>query len=485
MPYSAELVAKMRRMHFFDHYTLYAVSKAVGLHRDTVKRLLYQGREPPSCEAKASILDSYKDIIDEHLNRYPSIRATAMHKILAERGYKGSLSTLRRYLRLVRKKPKEGFVPRNYVPGEQAQVDWAHFGKLAVKGGDRKLYLFVMVLSYSRAIYAEFSFNIKTDSFLRLHERAFSYLGGVPQKILYDNLKSAVIERIGKDVKFNPDLEEFSGFYGFEPAACRPYAGNQKGRVERAIRYIRDNFASGYTVTDIEEANRDLLYWLNETANIRPWPQGREHRVEELWKEEKALLRSDDGTHDFHACYSKTIRSNKCSLIRFDLNEYSIPEKFNRTPLTLEADDFKVRLLHDKELVCEHQRSWSKDERIVKPEHWQRQVHSKKQQHRELILQIVPELAHNLRVLLERGETKHHVIRRFFELYHIYGDELFRQALRQAQSNEKFHPQQLSEILISIEKQGTRVLSPVNLPADHPHKNLHIESHSLDQYDLF
>ncbi|NRA68942.1 MAG: IS21 family transposase [Pseudobacteriovorax sp.] len=295
----------------WQYNTLYAVSKAVSLHRDTVKRLLYGDSEPPNSQSRASIIDPYKDLIAEHLERYPAIRGTKPFRILKDRGYKGSVNTVIHYVRPLRKKITKTYKPMNYVAGENAQVDWAHFGKLKVAGGERKLYLFAMVLSYSRTIYAEFTFDISTESFLRLHERAFSYFGGTARKLLYDNLKSAVIDRVGNEVIFNSQLVDFSGFYGFELSACRPYAGNEKGRVERAIRYIRDSFASGYNEEILDARNRDLKVWLDTVANVRPWPQGRDKTVKSVWLEEKEFLLKPHYDRYFHAMQTKPARSSK------------------------------------------------------------------------------------------------------------------------------------------------------------------------------
>lgn len=486
MGYSPELIARMRRLHFYEHYTLHATSKVVGLHRDTVQRILYKDSPPQgSPERRPSILYPYVDIIEDHLKRYPGIRGTKLLRIIQDRGYEGSLNTLHRYLRPLRKKHQKTFKPMSYIAGEQGQVDWAHFGKMKVAGGERKLYLFVMVLSYSRAIYAEFTFDISTDSFLRLHERAFSFFGGAPRKLLYDNLKSAVAERIDNTIRFNARLHEFAGFYGFEPAACKPYAGNQKGRVERAIRYIRDNFAGGYQFSFLDESNRDIRYWLDSVTNIRPWPQGKDKTVAETWEEERSYLLKPLSENKFHAMSSTTARSSKHGLIRFDLNDYSIPSECHRELVTLEADDDILRIYRDHKLVCQHSRSWERGQRIMTQEHWQQKSNNNKRHYREFLLQVVPELADHLKVLIARGEQKHHMLKQFFNLYKLYGEQAFRATIIKALEEEKHHPEQISKLLIKQEKDGPLQPKPIAFTRNSELSKLHIKSHSLDNYDLF
>ena len=138
----------------------------------------------------------------------------------------------------------------------------------------RALSCFVMTLSYSRALYLEFFFDQTMENFLRGHVHAFEYWHGQPRVILYDNLKSAVLERRGNQIQFHPRLIELSAHYHFAPRPCQVRAGNQKGRVERAIRYVRDSFWAGRTFTTLAECNRQALLWRDQVAHQRRWPGG-------------------------------------------------------------------------------------------------------------------------------------------------------------------------------------------------------------------
>ena len=141
------------------------------------------------------------------------------------------------------------------MPGEQCQVDWANCGTVPVGNAVRKLSAFVMVLSYSRMMYAELTLSQSLEDFLQAHLRAFRFFGGVPEKALYDNLKSVCLARLGADIRFNPRFLEFSGHCLFEPVLCRPGHGNEKGKVERGIRYLRTSFLDGRQTTDWPKSN--------------------------------------------------------------------------------------------------------------------------------------------------------------------------------------------------------------------------------------
>jgi transposase len=162
--------------------------------------------------------------------------------MVRDRGYSGSIVQLRRTAARLRPQKREAFLQLHTFPGEQGQVDWAHFGYVMVGRAKRALSCFVMTLSYSRALYLEFFFDQTLENFLRGHVHAFHAWSGQPRVILYDNLKSAVLERRGNQILFHPRLVELSGHYHFSPQLCQVRKGNQKGRVERAIRYVRDSF---------------------------------------------------------------------------------------------------------------------------------------------------------------------------------------------------------------------------------------------------
>jgi transposase len=213
----------------------------------------------------------------------------------------------------LRPQKREPFLQLQMFPGEQAQVDWAHFGHVMVGRAKRALSCFVMTLSYSRALYLEFFFDQTMENFLRGHVRAFESWSGQPRVILYDNLKSAVLERRGNQILFHPRLIELSAHYHFGPRPCQVRAGNQKGRVERAIRYVRDSFWAGRTFTTLAECNRQALLWRDQVAHQRRWPGGDPFTVAEVFEQERPRL-LPHALHPFPTDRIETVRPARPSM---------------------------------------------------------------------------------------------------------------------------------------------------------------------------
>ncbi len=228
----AELYARIRRLFFAEHWKVGTIAAELGVHRDAVRNAIEADRFTRQLRpVRPMLLDPYKDFIRDVLDKHPRLRSTRLFEMIRERGYPGSAVQLRRYVATVRPAARaEAYLRLQTLPGEQAQVDWGHFGKIRVGRALRSLSCFVFVLSWSRAMYARFTLDQTLESFLRGHVLAFEALG-VPRAILYDNLKSVVLERQGDHVRFHPQLLEFAGHYHFAPRPCAPYRGNEKGHA--------------------------------------------------------------------------------------------------------------------------------------------------------------------------------------------------------------------------------------------------------------
>ncbi len=234
---SIEKVAEVHRLFYVEHMTINAIAKHLGLHHDSVERTL-SPEKFRNKRYKGSKLDIFEQYIAETVDQYPRIKAPRLTELLRDRGYVGSVSNVRRYVRSHRKRHYQAYLRLEHFPGEQAQVDWADFGKVKVEGGHRRISCFVMVLSHSRVIFARFGFDQTLENFLLGHIEAFTYFNGVARSILYDNLKSAVIERLEGHIKFNRHLTELAVHYRFSPKACQPYAGNQKEYVPHCTSFV-------------------------------------------------------------------------------------------------------------------------------------------------------------------------------------------------------------------------------------------------------
>jgi transposase len=242
-------LATIRRLYFAEQWKIGTIASELGVHRDTVRSAIETDPLQRPRRLRPSRLDPYIPFLRETLERHPRLRATRLLEMIRQRGYTGSIQRLRCVVARLRPAVKEPFLRLVSLPGEQSQVDWAHFGEVLVGRARRRLSRFVTTLSFSRALYLEFFFNQSQENFFSGHVAAFAFFSGCPRVILCDNLKSAVLERHGSAIHFHPRLLELVSHYHFQPRPCAPGKGNQKDKVERAIRYVRESLFEGTRFT--------------------------------------------------------------------------------------------------------------------------------------------------------------------------------------------------------------------------------------------
>jgi hypothetical protein len=300
-------------------------------------------------------------------------------------------------------------------------------------------------------------------------------------------LKSAVIERFGSQIRFNSTLLEFSGHYRFRPDACNPRSGNEKGRVERTIRYIRDNFWIGRDFRDLDDANAQLRHWLDTTCNVRPWPQDRSRTVGEVWAEErKTLLALPE--HDFPTSHVVAVRSGKIPFVRYDLNDYSIPCALTGKPLSLIADVDTIEVVDDGRIVATHQRTFSRGEKIRDNAHfdaiWSQRATTKVGHVRDQVIAQIPEAQRLYEMMLEQGLGLGVQTQRLKKLIGTYGIEEVRCAIGKAVEQKNPRSNYIAQILAqwAMSRKELPVL-PVDLPDRPAVKDLEVVHHNLSTYD--
>lgn len=489
MTIDAEFRNKLRRMYFVDYQTINAIAKMEGVHYDTVKRALSeQISKTEKRHGYSRLVASFDDLIKEKLEQYPKMKSTRLIQILEDRGYRGSLATLQRHLRALNpKRPKRVYLPMKVSPGEQGQVDWAHFGSIKIGNANRKLYLFVFVLSWSRYFFGRFSLSMDTSNFLDLHENAFQFFQGVPRIILYDNLKSAVIDRRGSNIRFNEQMLDFSGFYNFEPRACNPYSGNEKGRAERKIRYVRDNFFCGREFDDLQDLNSQFSKWLSSKANLRPLPSDTSKSIKIAFAEEQEkLLRLPKNR--FQAQALTTTKSGKFPYVRFDLNNYSIPPLYLGHPLTIRSSHEQIEIFYLDESVAKHQRCWDKGQYISDKTHIEaiKKTQTKRaySMEKHLLIAQFKEVSSFLDKNFELKADPRSTIFNLTSACELYGNEIFQEALTRAMEEKKYTHQAINHYCHLIEKE--RKSSPkasLALPKRADVRNLEVTSHDPSVYD--
>jgi len=365
------LEAEILRLHHAEHWPIGTIAAQLRVHHSTVRRVLAQAgvEVAKTTTVRASIVAPYMAFIVETLAKYPTLRASRLYTMVHERGYTGAPDHFRAIVARLRPRPAaEAYLRLRTLPGDQIQCDWAFFGKLTIGRAVRPLMAFVMVLSYSRHLFLRFYLGASMSYFIRGHVAAFAYFKAVPRVVLYDNLRSAVLERIGNAIRFNPRLLELAAHYRFEPRPVAVARGNEKGRVERAIRFARDAFFAAREFRDLDDLNAQALTWCEGAAAERPCPEDRGRRVREVFAEEQPHLLSLP-ENPFPCEERAEVSVGKTPYVRFDLNDYTIPhDHVNRTLIVMATLDM-VRILDGTEVIATHPRSFDRGAQVEQPGH--------------------------------------------------------------------------------------------------------------------
>lgn len=481
--------SEIRRLHYAEHWKIGTIASQLGVHADAVRRVLSRppGQRAPS-QPRRRITDPFVPLITETLQRYPRLRATVLYRMLRERGYAGSVVQLRRVVRTLRPRSGEVFLRLQSLPGEAAQVDWADFGPVEIGRARHRLSAFVLTLSYSRALYVEFFFDQTLANFLRGHVRAFEHIGGVPRHLLTDNLRSVVLERRGEQIRFHPRYLELAGHYCFQPRPCHVARGNEKGRVERSIRYLRESFFAAYSFTTLSALNESVRWWCEQVAAARQWPDDPRRTVAEVFADDEQPRLLVLPQHRLDTSDRTTVRSEKIPWVRFDKNDYSIPPQTVGLDLTLVATDTEIRLLQGAQEIARHRRCYDQGQRVTDPTHAAAVLAQKR-------AALGSALGSPLRVAVPQAERfldaafPHHrgtalLTTHLTRLMSLYGAGALNHALAEALQRDT---PTLASVEFLLEKhrrtEQRRPPLPVDLEDRPELAALHVKPHDLNDYD--
>jgi transposase len=489
MAISPELEAQILRYYHAEKWRMGTIAHQLHVHHGTVKRVLMSDGVPAAVLARPpSLIDPYLPFILETLKKFSTLTASRLYEMVRERGYRGSPNHFRHLIAMHRPRPMaEAYLRLLTLPGEQGQIDWGHFGHLEIGRARRPLMAFVAVLSYSRQIFLCFFLDAKMENFLRGHVRAFAAWNGLPRILLYDNLKSAVLERSGDAIRFNPTLLAFAGHYRFEPRPVAVARGNEKGRVERAIRYVRDSFFAARSFVDIEDLNAQAMQWCLGQAADRPSPADNRLRVGEVFAQEQAqLLRLPE--HPFPTDERVEVTADKTPYVRFDRNDYSIPHTHVRRMLTVQADPQRVRIVDGSVVLADHPRSYDKGKQIEEPFHIDNLVKHKRQarQHRgmNLLNQAAPASADLLMQASRLGNNLGAITVALLSLLERYGAAELQLSIVEALAGGVPHP---NAVRVALERRrlAQNKVPPVALilPEHVQRRDKPVRPHRLDTYD--
>lgn len=372
---------RIRRAFYMEGKSRRQIAKELGHSYWTIRKALESAAVEPYQlrEAKAAPkLDKHKEQIEallaEEANMPAKQRYTThnIFKLLQAAGYEGSESNLRRYIgrrrRELRQKQPAVFIPLVYQPGQDAQVDWGE--AVVVMGGERQtVQLFVMRLCYSRRLFAMAFPTQRQEAFFTAHTAAFDFFGGVPHRLTYDNLKTAVAKVLrGRNRQEQERFVHLRSHYLFESHFCTPGQGHEKGGVEHGVKYVRQNFLTPL----VEVANfAELNQWLRSCclAEATRRVDRQKQTIGQMFAIEQAHLRELPG-HDFPGYLSREVVLNRYCQVVFETNRYSVPAAQASQQLSLRAYPFRIEIWQGQAMLASHCRSYERNQDILDPLHY-------------------------------------------------------------------------------------------------------------------
>lgn len=369
MTSTLEVETEILRLHYAEHWRVGTIASQLEVHPDVVRRVLGLDEPRAPIRQRPQLVDAFRTFAADQLQKFPRLRSTALYDMMRRRGFTGSERTVRSFVATIRpRRRREVYLLTETLPGEQAQVDWGYVGKVAVPGGERAMWIFVLVLSHSRAMWGEFVIDLTVHSLCRSLVRAAVALGGVPRRWLFDNPKTIVLEKTHGAVRFHPTLLALAGAMRVEPTLCTVRKPNQKGKVERAIRYLRDRFLGGQTFASIDEGNQAFTRFIAETAHRRPHPMLAQRTVGEAYDDERPRLLALPAPLP-ETARVEPVPVDRQAFVRLDTNRYSVPTEHGDCVRTLVVDDQTVRVLDGQTVIAVHPRSWGRRQIIELPAH--------------------------------------------------------------------------------------------------------------------
>jgi hypothetical protein len=376
------------------------------------------------------------------------------------------------------------------LPGEQAQVDWAYVGEIDVAGGRRGLWLFVMVLAWSRASWGEFVVDLSVWSLLRSLDRACRFFGGTPREWLFDNAKVVTLERHGQAVRFHPLLLELSAAYAARLRVCQPRRGNEKGRVERLNRFYRDRFLAAREIRNVQQGNRELLAFHEEIAWPRAHPEIPGRTVRDCYEQERQRLLPLPSAVSTDQILLVSV--DKTAFCRFDTNWYSVPPEYAGRPLkatnalTLVADDTQVRLLDGGRLVATHLRCYGRRQRIEAPGHQEAVLAQKpaaqEPKGRDRLRAQLPNIDTLYERWVEAGRNLGSMTARTLKILDLYGAAALGEAVAHVLARGLHDPGALAAIC-EQRRRASRAPLPVEVPLSAHVHDRDVIPHALETYD--
>jgi transposase/DUF971 family protein len=412
---------------------------------------------PRKAAVRGSKLDPHKGTIQRMLDKHP-YSARQILRTIRGQGYTGGRSILQEYVARTRPPKTKAYLKLAFAPGECAQVDWGHAGSVQVGGTRRKLSFFVMTLGYSRMMYVRFTLSQQMEYFLDCHAQAFRFFGGVPEKVMVDNLKSAVLSHPrGGAPEYHPRYLDLAAHYGFEPRACNVRAPHEKGIVERAVAYVRDSLLLGLDPQSFGPINPQARLWLDEVANPRTHRELGERPVDRFEAERRALRPLPEA--DYDCAVTTGVTAGSQFRVTLETNRYSVPAQYAGRRLTMRRTPERVELFHEHQLIASHPRCHDRRRDLLDEEHQKpllaHRKNAKEQQATAYLMRLTPAAETYVRGIRERRLNPRRELLKTAALAEIHGEAALRRALEDATELGAFS----SEYVLNLLKQRARPLT--------------------------
>jgi transposase len=385
------VVHQVRQLYEVERLSLRQIAYKLAIARKTISRIIKA--ESLKRPARDSLCKPYERLIREWYHDYPFLKATQVYDRLKSFGFLGGYGTVKRYTHSLRHKQAPAFHELEFLPGEESQVDWMEwrfpFGLV---------YGFVLILAYSRYLYVQLYPRHSLEFFLEGHIEAFREMRGVAHRHRYDNLKSVVLKRT-PELTLNPQFLDFARHYGFSIHPCTPGRANEKGRVERVIRDIKD-FLKITPCRDIFEANRKLYFWRQE-RNQRPHRSTNQEPLD-LLKEEKLIALPQIPYKTYRLIFAQI---RKTGFIEFDTNRYSVPSSLSGGSCEIFAYPRHLEIWFHGKKVATHPRSFERNQKIEHPGHREQLLNRTPQFKLQRIFQLLNRLDPSVTRFLQEAQA--------------------------------------------------------------------------------
>jgi len=488
---NTELWSIVRRLYEVEKLSQRAIGARLHVSRKTVRRALMTKEGPPAEERGRpkgpGKLERFKAYVTRRIQQYPELSATKLFKEIVGYGYAGGLTTLKKFLHTIRpENTPKAFLRLETQPGEYAQVDWANIGLISIGNKRHPLSCFVMVLSYSRMMYAELTLSQCLEDFMQAHVNAFEFFGGVPKKINYDNLKTVVLSRMGQDIRFQPHFMDLAGTYLFEPIPCGVRMAHEKGKVERGIQFVRSSWLAGRELVNYGQLQRDLREWLDSQANPRVHGTTHDRPIDRFVNEKAYLQPLPPKPYDCSMIRSVQVSSQ--GLVFFQSNRYSVPYSFSGQTVTLKATPHDVQIFQADRRLATHQRCYEKNQTLENPAHYEGLLAQRKKAQTDKtiawFLALTAEAQVYLKGLVESELQVHSHLEKIRKMAQLYGKADVISALKKALQFNAFGAPYIQHILHQ-ERAARNMPEPQPLILTHkPHwTQLSVEETDLSLYD--